>query len=497
MVAVLRSRAGGGRWPLTRGAATGLPLDLPLATDSQYRWQRIIDVRAYGAKADNSTDCTPAINKAVEVAVASPGAVVLLPAPGVYLAGPLLINGARHLTLRIEAGATLASLGIELALKSRWPIVPTLYPASQPRAQRKRMYAPVLWLLNVHNVIVDGGGMIDGRGEGGWWQTAVRPPISPNSTCPDPSCVGCEGSCPRRPRLFLCQNSSFVSLRNVTFHHSPFWTAHFYNSTDIQVQSLRVNNPAGGPHGHHPFVSKYGYAPNADGIDVEHSRRVLIENCAIRSGDDAICLKAGFEPSELPPTSDVLARNNSIHTSCPHVPPANKNDGCAGMKLGYGTHAGIWNVLFDHNRIEFAGLAIKISSHFGEGGALRNISWHNTHVLETGIVVNVDLGITKSTNKSQLSSLDGLSIINLTAVGSVGCLPSVTPGFYCGGAGCLVGNDIRALGSITLQNLTISSRDVATLPKIGWLCDSTSSVTAQNVEPAVCMPAFKFGCSET
>ena len=484
-------------WPLVRGAATGVPLRLPQATVDGRWQQRVVDVRAYGAKADNSTDCTRAINKALEVAMASPGAVVVLPAPGIYLSGPLLINRARHLTLRIEAGATLASLGIDLALNSRWPIVPALYPASKPPAERERMYAPILWLLDAHNVIIEGGGMIDGRGERGWWQTAVRPAISPNSTCPDPHCIDCDGSCPKRPRLFLCHNSSFVSVRGVTFHHSPFWTTHFYNSTDIQVQALRVDNPAGGPHGHEPFVSKYGYGPNADGIDVEHSRRVLIENCAIRCGDDAICLKSGFAPSDLPPTSDVLARNNSIHTSCPHVPPANKNDGCGAMKLGYGTHAGIENVLFDHNRVEFAGLAIKISSHLGEGGALRNISWHNTHVLEAGIVINVDLGTTKSTNTSQLSSLDGLSIINLSAVDSVGCLPSVTPGFYCGGAGCLVGNRLQSLGSITLQNVSISSRDLATLPKIGWLCDNVSEVTADGVEPAVCAPAAKFGCSET
>ena len=215
-------------WPLTRGTATGLPLAAaPLM--SQHRQRIIIDVREYGAKADNRTDCTLAIKKALEVATHAPGAVVLLPAPGIYLAGSLLINGSRHLTLRIQAGATLASLGIELARSSRWPIVPALYPASKPAAKRGHMYAPILWLLNVHNVIVEGGGTIDGRGAGGWWQTAVRPLISPNVSCPDPKCIRCQESCPSRPRLFLCQNSSFVSVRGVTFHHSPFWTTHFYN----------------------------------------------------------------------------------------------------------------------------------------------------------------------------------------------------------------------------------------------------------------------------
>merc|ERR1712048_1215989 len=162
----------------------------------------------------------------------------------------------------------------------------------------------------------------------------------------------------------------------------------------------------GGPHGHAPFVRKYGFGRNADGIDVEHSTRVLIRDSRITCGDDAICLKAGFEPSELPPTSEVAVMNNTIFTSCPHVPPARQNDGCGGMKLGYGTHAGIENVLFDRNTVEFAGIAIKISSFRGEGGKLRNVSFHNTAVVEAGIAINVDLAASASTNTSQLSTLD-------------------------------------------------------------------------------------------
>jgi polygalacturonase len=282
-------------WPLQHGAATGRPLRLAAAQGmvADSATGQLIDVRTLGAKADNRTDCTAAIVKALELARAAPGSVVLLPAPGIYLSGPLLLNGTEHLTLRIEAGATLASLGIQLARQSRWPIVPGMYPASEPALRRGRIYAPILWLKNAHNVVVEGGGMISGRGEDGWWQSAVRPPITPNATCPDPQCPGCEGSCPKRPRLFLCQNSSFVTVQDLTFHHSPFWTAHFYNSTDIKVSRLTVDNPSGGPHGHAPFVSTYGYGPNADGIDVEHSRRVLIEDSHVRCGDDAICLKSG------------------------------------------------------------------------------------------------------------------------------------------------------------------------------------------------------------
>ena len=113
------------------------------------------------------------------MAQAAPGVVVVLSGPGVYLSGPLLLNGSAHLTLRIEAGATLASAGIALARASRWPIVPGLYPAAETAARRGRDYAPILWLLGVQNVVVEGGGMVHGGGEDGWWQTALRPPLGP------------------------------------------------------------------------------------------------------------------------------------------------------------------------------------------------------------------------------------------------------------------------------------------------------------------------------
>ena len=74
------------------------------------------------------------------------------------------------------------------------------------------------------------------------------------------------------------------------------------------------------------------------------------------------------------------------------------------MQLGYGTYSGIENVLFDGNKVEFAGVAIKISSFRGEGGRLRNISFLNTEILEAGIALNVDLATSNESNTSQLST---------------------------------------------------------------------------------------------
>ena len=136
-------------------------------------------------------------------------------------------------------------------------------------------------------------------------------------------------------------------------------------------------------------------------------------------------------------------------------------------------------------------------------------------------VLSHDGARSKGTDPSLLSTVEGLSIINLTvsqptpaisvlrvlatrqqclrgqASHSVGCLPSVTPGAYCGGAGCLIGNRLAALDSITLRNVSVSSRDPSH-PTIGWSCANATQVSAVGVTPAVCQPAGEaFGCSET
>ena len=160
-----------GTWPLTRGIATGQSLVSCGAN-------RTFNVLDFGARPDNHTDSSIAINNAIAAANKCAGAMVLFPAPGTYLSGPLLLNRSCHLTLHIERGAELASVGIRLARQGKWPIIPELPSYGNPR---HTIYAPVLWLLGVHDVVVSGGGALDGRGTD-WWFTALRLPEKQNAS---------------------------------------------------------------------------------------------------------------------------------------------------------------------------------------------------------------------------------------------------------------------------------------------------------------------------
>ena len=106
--------ASSSEWPLEHGRGTGALPNAPMITIGSND----------GCRGDGATDCTAALVAAItKLGQRGTGAVVI-PGPGRYLTGPLLLNGTANLTLRIEAGATLVSLGIQLAWQSRWPIVP-------------------------------------------------------------------------------------------------------------------------------------------------------------------------------------------------------------------------------------------------------------------------------------------------------------------------------------------------------------------------------------
>ena len=60
-----------------------------------------------------------------------------------------------------------------------------------------------------------------------------------------------------------------------------FWGCQILYSDHCTVDGLIINNNIG------------GRGPSTDGIDIDSSTNILIENCEIDCNDDNICLKAG------------------------------------------------------------------------------------------------------------------------------------------------------------------------------------------------------------
>lgn len=102
-------------------------------------------VTSFGAKGDNATEDTAAIQSAINATACSE---IVVPAPGVYLVRPLFFSNRSDLTFTIENGATLTA----------WPD-PYTYNATTGRVY------PLLYSDDtlISNVTVGGGGVIDGQ----------------------------------------------------------------------------------------------------------------------------------------------------------------------------------------------------------------------------------------------------------------------------------------------------------------------------------------------
>ena len=82
----------------------------------------------------------------------------------------------------------------------------------------------------------------------------------------------------RNPLIFRdCVN---VTVEDVTLVNAPAWNLDFMGCRGVRAD----------------FVSIFGYRENSDGIDIVSSEEVGVTNCFIRTGDDAVAVKAMLPP---------------------------------------------------------------------------------------------------------------------------------------------------------------------------------------------------------
>jgi len=86
-----------------------------------------------------------------------------------------------------------------------------------------------------------------------------------------------KGTYEERPGVMVmfssCKN---VTVSQVSFEESPNWTLAFLNSEHINVNSIAIRNNL--------------LIPNSDGVDFYDSKNIVIANCDIHAGDDAIAV---------------------------------------------------------------------------------------------------------------------------------------------------------------------------------------------------------------
>jgi polygalacturonase len=339
-----------GNWRWIRGLA----IFALLSVGTAYASPRVFVANDYGAKGDGISLETAAIQRAIDAAALGGGTVTLR--PGTYLTGSLFLKSG--ITFDVEEGVTI--VGSEQL--DDYPMLPT-------RIAGIEMTWPAA-LVNVrdqHNVTITGKGTIDGDGPV-WWKSYwdLRATYEPKGL------RWASDYDARRPRLILIQNSSDVLLGGgILLKRSGFWTVQILYSHDVHIDGVMIRNNEGGK------------GPSTDGIDIDSSRKVLVEHADIDVNDDALCLKAGRDSDGLRvnrPTEDIVIRDSIVR------------HGAAAITMGSETSGGFRNIeVYNIRALSGVPSGMLFKSAHTRGGFAKDIRIHDLILEGVAIPIHVTM----------------------------------------------------------------------------------------------------------
>jgi polygalacturonase len=308
----------------------------------------------YGAKGDSTTLNTKAIQAAIDAAARDGGTVVLK--PGIYLSGSLFVKTG--VTLQVDKGVTiLGSQKLE-----DYPVMPTRIAGIE-----MRWPAALINVYEQKNAAITGEGSIDGDGKIFWdsyW--SLRKTYEPRGL------RWASDYDAQRPRLIQVFNSSQVRIGGgLLLRRSGFWTLHICYSTDITVDGVIIRNNEG------------GRGPSTDGIDIDSSKRILVQHADIAVNDDALCLKAGRDSDGQRvnrSTEDVVIRDSIVR------------DGAAGVTFGSETAGGFRNIeAYNITVLDQVPVGILFKSAHTRGGFGENLRLHDFTMKGTPVVLRITM----------------------------------------------------------------------------------------------------------
>ncbi|MGW6497420.1 glycosyl hydrolase family 28 protein [Nonomuraea angiospora] len=372
---------------------------------------RTFPITDYGAKPDNSTDCTAAFRSAIAACNAAGGGTVLVPGTGKFRTGKIhLLSGVR---LHVEAGGTIrfrSDAGSYLpTVFTRWQGIECFN------------YSPFIYARNQTDLALTGTGTIDGNAAAGPW-------------------FGFDDQ--RGPDWDRLQQQA---VDGVPVEQRQFGDGHFlkpnliqfYGCRNILVEDLDIRNPAMWTI--HPVLSRnitvrrvkiYSRGAMVDGVDPESSSDVLIEGCTFDTGDDGTVIKSGRDTDGRRvgvPSTDIVIRDNTYYGRW------------GAITVGSEMSGGVRNVFAENNRI------------------LAGSSYHSFYALYL------------KTNNRRGGTVDGVHVRNLTGG------PCDRGGFYIDMNYSLTGPGNGPIVDPVIQNITVDGLNLAGSPFAIKLSGSAAS----------------------
>ncbi|MGA8204127.1 MAG: glycosyl hydrolase family 28 protein [Woeseiaceae bacterium] len=314
------------------------------------------DITDFGATPDDGRDDRPAILAAIAAASGSGGGRVILPAGHWDSAGPIVLRS--HIELHVSEGATLL---FSPHAADYLPVVRTRWEGTLMMG-----YSPLIYAADVEDVAVTGKGLIDGNANSEFlaWSgnshdalprlgDILRLRQMGEEAVPVGNRVFGEGTY-LQPSAIEFLGARRVLLEDYTISNSPFWVNHLVFTQSATVRRVNVAS----------------HRANNDGVDVDSSSYVLIENNHFRAGDDSVAVKSGRDRDGRDiaiPSEYVVVRHNDTR-------------GGDGIAIGSEMSGGVRFVFFDDNDLQRGKAAVRFKGSLDRGGVVEHIRVRNLAV---------------------------------------------------------------------------------------------------------------------
>ena len=328
---------------------------------------REFPITRYGAKKNDAGATTKAFSKAMEACSRAGGGKVVVP-EGEWLTGP--VHFSSNCLLRLEEGSVLV---FEDDPQLYLPAVRTSWEGTECMN-----YSPLIYAYGCENVGIEGPGTIAPQMD--FWRTwFARPEAHIQATrqlyamCSTGVPVEHrrmeEGEANMRPHLIQFNRCTNVRLDGFSIRESPFWTIHLYLCSDVWARGLDV----------------YAHGHNNDGIDIEMTRHVVVEDCRFDQGDDAVVIKAGRNQDAwrlAQPTEDIVVRNCEVVK------------GHCLLGIGSEMSAGVRRVyMHDCHTTDSVFRLFYIKTNHRRGGFIEDITVENVSAASTQRVFEIDTDV--------------------------------------------------------------------------------------------------------
>jgi len=352
---------------LSYGQTAGIP-DLKWASKVGARkipsGKKIYNVRDWGARNDGKTLNTKAIQAAIDACTSKGGGIVTFDT-GSYVTGSLFVR--KGVTLLIGKNSTI--LGSQDI-------------ADYPEIDTRIAGIEIKWPAALLNIIgqdkaaIKGEGTVHARGKPFWdkyWTMRKEYEKKGLRWIVDYDC--------KRPRTLLVSGSSDITVEGLTLKQAGFWTVQILYSKYVTVNKLTILNNIDGS------------GPSTDGVDIDSSSWILVENCDIDCNDDDFCLKAGRDADGLrvnKPTEYIVIRNCIARR------------GAGLVTCGSETSGGIRNILAFNLTANGTTNCINFKSAITRGGTVENIYVHDITMNNVGTMLRATMDWNPSYSYSTL-----------------------------------------------------------------------------------------------